>query len=328
MPHVLLAGSIHADGIAIVRDAPGFTHEVVADGGDAAYLPYLPKADGVLLRVQPLRREHIESAPNLKIVSRHGVGYDSVDLAALTDRSIALAVVGDVNSRGVAEHTLMLILACAKQVVRSDRAIRSGDWDYRNRFEAVEVDGRTLLICGFGRIGRLVASMAKVFNLNVLVYDPFQPAEAIAAAGAEAVPDLDAALPRADYVTIHAPKMGDTALLGANEFERMKPGACVINTARGGMVDEAALIAALDAGRLAGAGLDVFHAEPPAPGDPLLKHERVILTPHTAGIARETARRMSIKAAQNIVDFFIGTLDPALVVNHAEIAAKGAAPAL
>lgn len=315
MPHVLVAGKIHPDGLALLTDAPGVTVESIEDRATDAYLSGLPKADGLLLRTQPLDAAAIGSAPNLKIVARHGVGYDAVDVDTLNSRGIPLAIVGDVNSRTVAEHAMMLMLACAKRLTISDRSVREGQWTYRDNFEPIELHQRTLLICGFGRIGRHVAAMATGFGMSILAYDPFLSAEAIRAAGAEPADDLDAALKRADIVTLHAPKMSGEALLGAEQLTRLRPHAIVINTARGGLIDEDAMLAALSAGALAAAGLDVMAAEPPVAGDPLLASNRVILTPHSAGLTIECARRMAMVAAQNILDYFAGTIDPALVVN-------------
>jgi D-3-phosphoglycerate dehydrogenase len=261
----------------------------------------------------------IAKAGRLKIVSRHGVGYDAVDVEALNRRGIPLAVVGDVNTRSVAEHTLTLMLALAKRTLAYDAAVRDGDWGFRNSLEAIELNGRTLLVIGFGRIGRAVGALATAFGMRVLAYDPLLSASAIEAAGAEAAKRLDDALGEADVVTIHMPGNGRT-LLGAAELARLKPTALIINTARGGIVDEAALAAALAQGRLGGAALDVFASEPPAADQPLAKSARTVLTPHAAALTQEGAARMSFDAARNIIEFFAGRIDPKLVVNAEAIA--------
>ncbi|HUG62285.1 MAG TPA: NAD(P)-dependent oxidoreductase, partial [Methylomirabilota bacterium] len=160
MPHVLVAGRIHDAGLARLRAAPGVTLDVVDAVSTDAYAPLAPKADAILLRTQPLPRSVIETATRLKIVSRHGVGYDAVDEAALTERGIPLAIVGDVNSRGVAEHAMGLILALAKRTIEYDAHTRRSDWGFRNSLTAMELAGKELLIVGFGRIGRHVAAMA------------------------------------------------------------------------------------------------------------------------------------------------------------------------
>ncbi|MEP7453547.1 hydroxyacid dehydrogenase [Phyllobacterium sp. SB3] len=320
MPRILVAGKIHPDGLAILHAAPGMTVDYVEEVSAASYEPYLPTADALLIRTQQLTAGFIAVAPHLKIVSRHGVGYDSVDVAALNSRGIPLAIVGDVNSRAVAEHAVMLMLSAARRTVLFDRKMRAGDWNYRNSLDADELDGRTLLIAGFGRIGRRLAQIATALGMVVLAYDKFQGPAEIAAAGASPVEDLLDGLSRADVVSLHVPKSGTEPLVGAAELAVMKRSAILINTARGGLIDERALITALNEGRLAAAGLDVLDSEPPASNDPILSCERVILSPHNAGLTQACARRMAIAAAENILDYFKGTLDPALVVNRTDIA--------
>jgi D-3-phosphoglycerate dehydrogenase / 2-oxoglutarate reductase len=316
VPHVVVAGKIHEAGRAILRAAPGLTVDFVDDGADAAFRPFMPTADALLVRTQRVGADVIASAPRLKIVSRHGVGYDAVDVGALDARGIPLTIVGDVNSRTVAEHTLMMMLTLAKRTVAYDRATREGVWNIRNTFAPMELWGKTLLVIGFGRIGRLVAKLAAPFDMTILANDAVLDDAAIRAAGAEPARDLDAALGRADFVTLHIPSAGG-AVIGPDRLKRVKRGAFVINTARGGLVDEAALAAALERGDLGGAGLDVFMAEPPPAELSLLKAPNTILSPHSAGLTEECAARMGAKSAENIVDFFAGRLDPALVVNPA-----------
>ena len=319
MPHILIAGKVHPDGLALLEAAPGITSDYVEDTGDTAYLQRLPDADALLLRTQPLTAEILASAPRLKIVSRHGVGYDAIDVAALTARGIPLTVVGDVNAQSVAEQTLTLMLAAAKRLIRADRATRAGDWNYRERLEPCELNGKTLLIVGFGRIGRRVARLCQAFEMRVLVHDPFVSAEEIAAAGATAAPDLAEGLKQAQVLTLHLPKTGDAPLIGAAELALLPAEAILVNTARGSLVDEAALVAAVESGRLAAAGLDVYEAEPPPTGASVLVDDRLVLMPHAAGLSRESASRMSVAAMRNILDFFEGRLDSYLVVNAADL---------
>ena len=320
MPHVLVAGRIHEAGIDILRSAPGLTFEMIEEVSTDAYAPRISAADALLIRTQPLPASIVAEAPKLRIVSRHGVGYDSVDVRALDARSIPLAVIGDANSRSVAEQAFALVLALAKRVPTHDRAVREGGWGVRDGFPAVELWGKTLFLVGFGRIGRLVAGMAAAFGMRVLALDPFQSADAIRAGGAEPVPALADGLRAADAVSLHVPKAGGNPLIGAGELALMTPGAVLVNTSRGGLIAEEALADALDAGRIAGAGLDVFEAEPPAARGRLLRSSRTVLSPHIAGLTEECAARMGEMAARNILDFFAGRLDPALVVNRDAIA--------
>lgn len=316
---VLVAGKVHEAGLALLRSRSGVTVDLVEAVTKEAYVPHLPEADAILIRTQPMTAAEIAMAPRLKIVSRHGVGYDAVDVAALNGRRIPLAIVGDVNSRAVAEHTLMLMLSAARRTVAHHLAATQGNWNERNRFDALELDGKRLLILGFGRIGRRVAELAKAFGMTVAAFDPFVTPEQMAAAGAEPEPDMAKALATADYVTVHMPG-GQGAVIGAAELAHMKPDAIIINAARGGVVDELALDAALRARRLRAAALDVLVQEPPDPSHPLLSNPYVTISPHNAGLTAECAMRMSLAAAQNILDCFDGKLNPKLVVNASAIA--------
>ena len=320
MVRVLVAGKIHPDGLALLQ-RPDVQLDYVEEVSTASFRPYLKDADAILIRTQPLPGDCIAEAGQLKIVSRHGVGYDAVDVKALNSRKIPLAVVGDVNSRAVAEHATMLMLAATRRAVIFDKKARNGEWNYRNTLDMDEVDGRTLLIVGFGRIGKRLAHIAKALGMNVLAHDRFQSDESILAEGVRPVADLHAGLRDADVVSLHVPKVGDRALIGPAELALMKKTAIIVNTARGGLIDEAALVDALDNGRLAGAGLDVFNDEPPSSDNPLLHCDRAVLSPHNAGLTAPCARRMAIAAAQNILDHFAGTLDASLVVNHSDIVA-------
>ena len=315
MPHILVAGRIHQQGLEVLKNAKGVTFDVVDDVSRESYMPLLPKADALLIRTQPLDKAAIAEAPNLKIVSRHGVGYDAVDVEALNARRIPLCIVGDVNSRAVAEHTLMLMLSVARRTIAHDQATRADNWKLRNAFETIELDGKTLLVMGLGRIGRRVAALAQAFGMKVLGLDPMVPASAMIDLNITPATDLLSALKVADYVTLHVPLIGGKPVIGAEELASMKPSAILINAARGGLIDETALDQALLSQKLYGAGLDVFASEPPGSSNPLLKNPHVTLSPHSAGLTAECAARMGIAAAQNILDHFAGKLDRILVVN-------------
>ena len=314
MPHVLVAGKLHPSGIELLRGHSDVTFDYVEEVSEPSYAPLIDAADGLVIRTQPLSAETVKRAARLRIVSRHGVGYDSVDLPSLNERGIALAVVGDVNSVSVAEQAMMLLLAAAKRAIRSDRAVRDGDWGWRNRLEPIELWRKRLLIVGFGRSGRHLARMAAGFGMDIRAFDPFLASRGWPNESVSSVADLSEGLAWADYVSVHAPK-GDRPVIGAAEFAVMKPTAVLVNTARGGVVDELALIAALSEERLAAAGLDVFDDEPPSPDNPLFAMDQVILSPHIAGLTAECAERMAVSSVQNVLDFFAGRLDPALVVN-------------
>ena len=276
----------------------------------------LRDADGVALSSTPLRAADIEAAPRLRAVGRIGVGYDAVDVAALNARGIPLMTCGTDNSPTVAEYALYMMLALAKGGSTMDALPRQGRWSERYRFLPTELLGKTLLIIGFGRIGTRIAKRCLAMEMAVEVYDPYVAAESVRAAGCKPVADLDGALPRADFVTLHCPKTPETAgMFDAARLARMKPTARLINTARGGLVDEAALYAALASGKLAGAGIDVFSPEPPLTDNPLFTLQNVIAAPHMAGNARESLDRKALTVVRNLLSVLDGAPRTEYVVN-------------
>lgn len=311
MAHLLVAGKLHPSGLRLLEGS-GHSFDYVEEISEASYQACLPRAEGIVIRTQPLGAASIAKAPGLQVVSRHGVGFDAVDVAALNARRIPLCIVGDVNSAGVAEHAMMLILAACHRLIAADRATRDGNWAWRNGLQTQEVRGKRLLILGFGRIGRHLAGMARAFGMQVWAHDPYVTDWPDLATRA---PDMPAALAEADVVSLHLPR-ADHVLLGPREIAAMKPGAVVVNTARGGLVDELALALALKSGHLGAAGIEVFEAEPPGRDHPLFALPNVVLTPHNAALTVECAERMAIASVQNVLDFFAGRLDPALIVNR------------
>lgn len=316
MARVLVVGHVHEAGLARLRDRPGL-ETVTLDERASAELPQaLAAAEAVIVRTAALPGPAIAAAPRLKVIAKHGVGYDNIDVAAATARRIPVTVTATANAVSVAEHAFAQMLQLAKLGGEMDAAVRRGDWAARTRLVAVELAGRTLLVVGLGRIGSRVARRALAFEMRVVVVDPFLPAERIRGLGCEPAASLEAALPEADIVTLHCPLGPRTrGMLGAAELALLRPHAFLVNTARGGLVDEAALVAALRAGRLAGAALDVMAHEPPAADDPLLAAPRLLLSPHVAGVTKESTLRMALEAADNVLAGLDGRLDPAVVVN-------------
>lgn len=321
MTHILVAGAIHPKGMAVIEAQPGVTFEVVEAPTADDLRAKLPGADALVIRTAPLPADAVEAAARLRVVARHGVGYDNIPLDALTARGIPLALVGSVNAVTVAEHALFMMFALAKQGRAYDRAVRTGDWAIRNSFAAVELTGRTLLILGFGRVGRELARRALGLDMAVHAYDPLIDATTIATAGAAPVDDWRDAIGYADFVSLHLPRTPETTgMIGAGELATMRPGAFLINTARGGLIDEAALAAALSRGAIAGAGIDVFDDEPPAADHPLFGLDNVLLSPHAAGLTMECATRMGVVSAENALAGLAGQPGPALVVNREVLA--------
>ena len=251
--------------------------------------------------------------PRLLAVSSSGAGHDVIDVEACTAAGVAVMNQSGTNSESVAEHTLGLLLALSKRMWQGSRALAAGTAGDRWALTGHDLRGRTLGIVGLGNIGRRVAGYAAAFGMAVIARDPYLSAEEINARGAQAV-GFDELVATSDFVTVHCPRDASTlGMFTAPQFARMKATAYFVNTARGGIHDEADLINALDAGELAGAALDVFDDEPPAPDNPLISHELVIATPHLAGVTVDAFRNMSEAAARQWLTLFAGGIPPRLV---------------
>jgi D-3-phosphoglycerate dehydrogenase len=280
---------------------------MISAGDFEAMLRQQAPVHGVALGATRFGEPELEASRDMKVVTRIGVGYDAVDVPALSRRKIPLMVAGTANSPSVAEQALFMMLTLAKRAVEMHSIVKDGKWAARLGMLPYDLFGKTVLIIGFGRIGTRTAKRCVAMEMNVLVYDPYKPAAEVKAAGCEAVSDLDAALPRADFVSIHCPKTPETVgMFNAARLRRMKPTAYLINTARGGIVEEKALYEALVSGKLAGAGLDVFEQEPPPSGHSLFELPNVIMAPHVAGVTREAVDRMSVQTARNLLSALDG----------------------
>ena len=290
--------------------------ERFTDVSEENILQHIAQYDAAILGVAPFTARIIEQAKRLKIVSRLGVGYDAVDVPALTRAGIPLTVVGTANSVTVAEHSLFLILALAKRSRLYDREVRKGNWQIRFEVPAYDIAGRKVLVLGFGRIGRRLVPRLVAMEMEVLVHDPYVVQDAISCAGATPVEDWRAVLPDIDFLSVNCPKdETTTGMIGTGELAAMKPTAFVINTARGGIVDETALYHALKEEVIAGAGIDPFVIEPAPADTPLFELDNIIVSPHSAGVTEESLYRMGYWAARNVVDCFDGKLQPDNVIN-------------
>lgn len=287
-------------------DLVEFPNMISAGDFEAKLREHAP-VHGVALGATRFGEPELEASLDMKVVTRIGVGFDAVDVPALSRRKVPLMVAGTANSPSVAEQALFMMLMLAKRAVEMHSIVKDDKWATRLGMLPYDLYGKTVLIVGFGRIGTRTAKRCLAMEMNVLIYDPYKPAAEIKAAGCEPVTDLDAALPRADFVSIHCPKNAETVgMFNAARLQRMKPTAYLINTARGGIVDEAALYDALSSGKLAGAGLDVFEQEPPPSGHQLFALPNVIMAPHVAGVTREAVDRMSEQTARNILSALDG----------------------
>ena len=318
MPKILLAGRFHPDAEALLAERPDIQVEILVEPTEQELIDAIPGCHGLVLRTTPFGAEACAKGGSLKVIARHGVGYDNVDVAAATAHGLPLAVVGEANSNAVCEHAFMLMLATVKDALPLDAAVRKQDYTRRNALTAGEVAGKTILIVGFGRIGTRMARRCAAFDMDVIVADPYVPQRVVRGHGYDYVEDFRDALDRADIVTMHRPGNQDgSPVMTGQEFSRMRKGAVLINTARGTLLDEDALYQALTNGPLAAAGLDVTRDEPPAPDLPLLSLENVLLSPHIAGVTREAFRAMGLRAVQNCLDAIDGKLDPYYLINPA-----------
>ena len=267
----------------------------------------LEDVSGICLGVMPFSDPELDAAPQLQVVSRIGVGYDAVDVPALTKRKVPLMIGGTANSVSVAEAGVFLTMSLARKGATMDTMVKEGRWHDRYKDMPVDLYGKTVLIIGFGKIGTRSAKRFAAMETNVLVYDPYMYSETIRGSGYEPVEDLDAAVARADFITIHCPKTPETVgLFNAARIGHMKRTAFLVNTARGGIVDEKALYDALKGNKIAGAALDVFVEEPTPNDNPLLTLSNFIAAPHVAGVTREAVDRMAIVAVQNIISVIDG----------------------
>ncbi len=284
--------------------------------GEDNIFQHIGNYDAVISGIAPFTPRLIAAAEKLKIVSRFGVGYDAVNVPALTKAGIPLTVAGIANSVTVAEHSLFFMLALAKQALAYDRETRKGNWAIRFDLPAFDLAGRTVLILGFGRIGRRLVNRCVAMEMKVLVHDPYVIQDGIRTAGATPVADWRGILGEIDFLSVNCLKNEKTnGMVGAGELAAMQKTAFVVNTARGGIVDEAALYDALKGESIAGAGIDPFVDEPATADNPLFALDNILVSPHSAGVTKESVFRMGQVAAQNVVDCFEGKLDPANVIN-------------
>ena len=276
----------------------------------------LSEASGICLGVTPFSDPELDASPLLEVVSRIGVGYDAVDVPALTRRKVPLMIGGTANSVSVAEAGVFLTMSLARKGANMDKMVKEGRWHDRYKDMPVDLYGKTVLIIGFGKIGTRSARRFAAMETNVLVYDPYMYSETIRGNGYEPVEDLDAAVAKADFITIHCPKTPETVgLFNAARIGKMKRTAFLVNTARGGIVDEKALYDALKGNKIAGAALDVFVEEPTPQDNPLLTLSNFIAAPHVAGVTREAVDRMGLVAVQNILSILDGKPTKDNVIN-------------
>jgi D-3-phosphoglycerate dehydrogenase / 2-oxoglutarate reductase len=302
---IVVTEPLDQDGLAILHNEKSFETHYVPGLKPQELQPYLSKANALIIRTATIVSEtFLDLAPNLKVICRAGIGMDHIDLHAAEKRGIVVMNTPAGNRVSTAEHAVALILSCARQIPQATAALRSGRWD-REEFTGLEISGKTLGIIGLGNIGRLVAKRAQALEMKTIAYDPYINADSVSGLGVKLVP-MDELLENSDFVSFHVPLTPETkGMANSNFFARMKKGAYLINTSRGKVIVEDALIGAIGSGLLSGCALDVFETEPLPAASRLKESFRVILTPHVAGQTRESIARVSLDSACQVRDFFL-----------------------
>ena len=311
MKKILIIQPIHEEGINLLKDNSDFEYEVVDNINTEFLKSKIKDCDGISIRTAKLSGDVIEAANNLKIISRHGVGYDNIDLEVSKKKDITLAITATANAVAVAEHVMFMILNISKRGSMYDDTVKSGKFNERNKLpKTVELWNKNILIAGFGRIGQALIKRCLGFEMNVFVFDPFVSKEFIEKRGGTKVDNLSETSKDMDAMSLHIPLNDETKnIINYKLLKSMKKNCIIINAARGGIVNEVDLDRALNENLIFGAGLDVFETEPPAENNPLLKNKKVFLSPHTAAFTEECMTRMGKETIQNIFDFFDGNLE-------------------
>ena len=308
---ILIIQPIHEAGIKLLMDNSNYEYEILENLEAQDIKSKISNCDAISIRTAKLSGELINCSKNLKIISRHGVGYDNIDLTASKEKNITLAITATANAIAVAEHVLFMLLNIAKRKSMYDDSVKSGNFSNRNKLpKTIEIWNKNILIAGFGRIGQCLIKRCKGFEMNVFVYDPFVSKEVVESLGGKKIENLEDSIKNMDAVSLHVPLNDKTKnLINYNLLRTMKKNCIIINAARGGIINEIDLDRALNENLIFGAGLDVFEKEPPDQNNPLLKNKKVFLSPHTAAFTEECMVRMGKETIQNIIDFFEKKLD-------------------
>ena len=313
---LLIVQPIHKDGIELLKNNSNFEYEILEDANLENLKTKILDCDGLTLRTAKLPSEIINIGKKLKIISRHGVGYDNIDLESCKNNNITIAITATANAVAVAEHVFFMMLSLCKRKNLFDETVRAGKFKDKNSLPStMELWNKNILIVGFCRIGKCLIKRCLGFEMNVYVYDPFVPEDLITSSGGKKVEILDQAVKTMDFISLHMPLTEKTKdLINLNLLKKMKKNCIIVNAARGGIINELDLDQALNQNLIFGAGLDVYSIEPPKNDNPLLKNEKVILSPHTAALTEECRKRMGIETVQNIIDFFDKKLDKSKTV--------------
>jgi|TARA_Y100000294_G_scaffold147784_1_gene143856 D-3-phosphoglycerate dehydrogenase len=316
MKKILIIQPIHESGIELLKNNINYEFEIIEDTEISNLKSKIVDCDAVSIRTANLPAEAINAGKSLKIISRHGVGYDNIDLKSSKDKNITIAITAKANAVAVAEHVMFMLLNISKRKNMYDDCVKSGKFNERNKLsKTVELWNKDILIAGFGRIGKALIKRCLGFEMNVFVYDPYVNSDVIENFGGKKVENLENAIRTMDAVSLHMPLTEKTKnLINYELLKTMKKNCIIINAARGGIINETDLDKALNENLIFGAGIDVFEKEPPEDNNPLLKNNKVFLSPHTAAFTEECMTRMGIETIQNIIDFFDNKLDQSKIV--------------
>ncbi len=313
---ILIVESIHKSGINLLENHSNFDFEIVDDLSKENLKHKIKDCDGVSLRTAKLTDEIISAGEKLKIISRHGVGYDNIDLNTAKKNNITIAITATANAVAVSEHVMFMLLNIAKRKNMYDDSVKSGNFINRNKLpKTMEIWKKNILIAGFGRIGQNLIKRCLGFEMNVFVFDPFVSKEKVESFGGKKADDLVEIVKSMDIISLHMPLNDKTKnVINYDLLKTMKKNCIIINAARGGIINENDLNIALNENLIYGAGLDVFEIEPPSINNPLLKNDKVFLSPHTAAFTEECLIRMAKETVQNIIDFFDKKLENSKIV--------------
>ena len=316
MKNILIIQPIDKSGIEILENRPDYNFEII-DGTDLEQIKEkIVKCDGISIRTAKLPADVIRNAKNLKIISRHGVGYDNIDLEAAKEKNVTISITATANAVAVAEHVMFMLLNISKRKDMYDKTVKSGRFNDRNKLpKTIELWNKNILIMGFGRIGKSLIKRCIGFEMNVYVYDPFVSKEEIESHGGKKIEDLKEGVKKMDALTLHMPLNEKTKnIINYDVLKNMKKNCIIINASRGGIINENDLNKSLNENKIFGAGLDVFDTEPPDNDNPLLKNDKTFLSPHTAAFTEECMVRMGKETIQNIIDFFDKKLEKSKIV--------------
>ena len=312
---ILVIQNIHQEGINLLKGNSSYEFEIF-DEINEDLNQKIVDCDAISIRTAKLPNEIISSAKKLQVISRHGVGYDNIDLKSTKEIGATLTITATANAVAVAEHVMFMLLNISKRKDMYDQSVKLGKFNDRNKLpKTIELWGKNILIAGFGRIGQALIKRFLGFEMNVYVYDPYINDEKIESLGGKKVNDLKEAVKEMDAISLHMPLNDETKnIVNYDLLRSMKTNCIVVNAARGGIINEVDLDKALRENLIFGAGLDVFETEPPKSDNPLLKNDKVFLSPHTAAFTEECMIRMGKETIQNIIDFFEKKLDKSKII--------------